>query len=312
MRTRIIDFHTHLGDIFHENKNISFKAPQHLPKYKDPFKELGEGGYRAPLIADDPDALNTLIDAGQFRIWEKGSLQSVREEIERNRMDYMVSLPVLPNTSFEETLAASKLEPKILPFTSPDFSLPVKEMQEKLREDIRMGARGLKLHPILQNVKLTDKRTYAAVEVFGDLKLPVTAHCGVNDYYKPGSPYQNIAPKEYGALHYMLALIERYPKYILIPAHAGGECGKEYLELADAVRKHKWKHVYTDTSFKGTEVIKELVELMGEDKILFGTDYPFGEAESSIALCKKAFSGKEDAADKVFYRNAAALLGIMA
>lgn len=80
-------------------------------------------------------------------------------------MDYMVSLPVLPNTSFEETLAASKLEPKILPFTSPDFSLPVKEMQEKLREDIRMGARGLKLHPILQNVKLTDKRTYAAVEV---------------------------------------------------------------------------------------------------------------------------------------------------
>ena len=152
MRTRIIDFHTHLGDIFHENKNISFKAPQHLPKYKDPFKELGEGGYRAPLIADDPDALNTLIDAGQFRIWEKGSLQSVREEIERNRMDYIVSLPVLPNTSFEETLAASKLEPKILPFTSPDFSLPVNEMQEKLREDIRMGARGLKLHPILQNV----------------------------------------------------------------------------------------------------------------------------------------------------------------
>ena len=110
----------------------------------------------------------------------------------------------------------------------------------------------------------------------------------------------------------MLALIERYPQYILIPAHAGGECGKEYLELADAVRKHKWKHVYTDTSFKGTEVIKELVELMGEDKILFGTDYPFGEAESSIALCSEAFSGKEDAADKVFYRNAAALLGIMA
>ena len=57
--------------------------------------------------------------------------------------------------------------------------------------------------------------------------------------------------------------------------------------------------------------MKELTELMGEDKILFGTDYPFGEVEASIAQCKKAFSGKEDVADKVFYRNAAALLGLM-
>ena len=78
------------------------------------------------------------------------------------------------------------------------------------------GAKGLKLHPILQNVPLTDERTYAAVEVFGELGLPITSHCGINDYYKPGSKYQALAPKEYGELHYMLALIERYPDYILI------------------------------------------------------------------------------------------------
>lgn len=91
----------------------------------------------------------------------------------------------------------------------------------------------------------------------------------------------------------MLALIERYPQYILIPAHAGGECGKEYLELAEAVRKHKWEHVYTDTSFKGAEVMKDLTELMGEDKILFGTDYPFGEVEASIEQCKRHFPVKK-------------------
>ena len=27
MKHRIIDFPTHLGDIFHENKNIAFKRP---------------------------------------------------------------------------------------------------------------------------------------------------------------------------------------------------------------------------------------------------------------------------------------------
>ena len=75
------------------------------------------------------------------------------------------------------------------------------------------GAKGLRLHPILQNVSLTDKRTYAAVEGFGKMGLPITAHCGINDYDKPGSPYQKVAPKEYGELHYMLDLIERYPDY---------------------------------------------------------------------------------------------------
>ena len=37
-------------------------------------------------------------------------------------------LPILPNTSFEEALAASKLDPCFIPFTCPDFDLPEDEM----------------------------------------------------------------------------------------------------------------------------------------------------------------------------------------
>ena len=41
---RIIDFHTHLGDIFHENQNIVFKKPGSVkhPDCFDPFKDLEE------------------------------------------------------------------------------------------------------------------------------------------------------------------------------------------------------------------------------------------------------------------------------
>ena len=46
-----------------------------------------------------------------------------------------------------------------------------------LKRDIIRGAKGLKLHPILQNVPLTDERTYAAVEVFGEMGLPITSRC---------------------------------------------------------------------------------------------------------------------------------------
>ena len=53
----------------------------------------------------------------------------------------MVSLPILPNTSFDEALAASRLEPRIIPFTCCDYGLPIDEMLSKLERDIALGAR---------------------------------------------------------------------------------------------------------------------------------------------------------------------------
>lgn len=308
MKRRIIDFHTHLGDIFHSSRNIVFRPKLRIPQYTDPFAELAQDRYSRALVTENQEEQNVLIDAGQLRTWEYGSLAATQEALDQNGIDYAVSLPVMPNSSFEEALAASKLEPRILPFTSADFSLPTDEMVQKLRQDIARGAKGLKLHPILQNVKLTDERTYAAVEVFGGLGLPVTSHCGINDYYKPDSEYMPLAPKEYGELHYMLALIERYPDYILIPAHAGGDCGWEYEELAQEVQRHRWKNVYTDTSFKNAKVMRELAELFGEDRLLFATDYPFDGISGSIQECELAFADDPVLADKVFYRNAAKLL----
>ncbi len=310
MKRRIIDFHTHLGDIFHQNQNITFKAPKSYGPYADPFEELARDRYCRPLVAEDQAAQNLLIDAGQYRVWELGGLAATSGALTQNGIDFAVSLPVLPNTSFEEALAASKLEPRLIPFTSPDFTLPVEEMRRKLREDIQRGAKGLKLHPILQNVRLNDPRTFAAVEVFGQLGMPVTAHCGINDYYKPDSPYRPLAPKEYGELEDMLELIDRYPGYVLIPAHAGGDCGWEYEKLAVAVHENRWKNVYTDTSFKNAAVMRQLVELFGADKILFASDYPFDGISGSLRECLEAFGHDPDLLDGVLFRNAAGLLGM--
>ena len=76
MKHRIIDFHTHLGDIFHENKNIAFKRPGIVPHEDgfDPFKDLEESGFTRPLIVPDQKAQNVLIDAGQYRIWDRANI----------------------------------------------------------------------------------------------------------------------------------------------------------------------------------------------------------------------------------------------
>ena len=158
---RIIDSHAHLGDIFHENKNITFKTNVKKGDYEDRFIRLEESGFTQPLFTGAPDDLAKVIDGGQYRCWES-TLEQLTAQMDLSDMAGVVLLPCLPNTTFEEYLAASKLEPRIFPFTGADFSLPVDDMVKKLRKDIERGAKGLKLHPILQNVRLLDDRMTAA------------------------------------------------------------------------------------------------------------------------------------------------------
>lgn len=102
----------------------------------------------------------------------------------------VVMLPIWPNQTFEEYFAASKIDSRIIPFTTCVLDMPIDSMCEKLKEDIKMGAKGLKLHPTIQNTALDDPRIEAAVKVFGEADLPVLTHCGANPYYTADKPFK--------------------------------------------------------------------------------------------------------------------------
>ena len=312
---RIIDFHTHLGDIFHENKNIAFKRPgivDNPPDFTgfDPFKDLEESGYTRPLIVPDVEAQNKLITAGQVRIWQRANIFTTREVMDAAGVTYWGSLPIMPNTSFDECLAASKLDPGFIPFTCPDFGLPHEEMMAKLERDIELGARGLKIHPIIQNVAITDPRCADPIELFGERGLPITYHCGVNDYYKPDDPHLKLTNAELGDLHYTLDLLDRYPDYVWVPAHGGGSCGGELEALAELVRKKGCENVYIESSHRGVEGMHRMLELFGPDRIMFATDWPFDTVTWSVKYAAEAFKDDPVVADKFFYANAARILGM--
>ena len=307
---KIIDFHTHLGDIFNGNQNMAFKKRKHMDfgVYPDPFKDLEESGFNRPRIVPAEEAQNTRILAGQYRMREEGAQAATPHSRGEHGVAVTGSLPCFPNTCFEEALAASMLEPRIIPFTSPDFSLTIPEMRRKLESDIAHGAKGMKVHPQIQNINPNDPRVGAAIEVLGGAGLPTLFHFGVNTYYVTGDPNNDITPAEYGALHYCFDILARYPQYPIVVGHAGGNCGGELEELGAELAKHDWPNVYVDTSFKNAETMRRMVELLGEDHVLFGTDYPFTKIKYSIAECEKAFADQPDVLNKVFYANAVRLM----
>ena len=88
-------------------------------------------------------------------------------------------------------------------------------MDAALARDVAEGARGLKLHPIIQKEPLNSKRTFEAVEAFAPHELPVLFHSGEFSYYLGEEKSRNQVPA-YGAIHYARDLVAAFPK---IPFH---------------------------------------------------------------------------------------------
>jgi predicted TIM-barrel fold metal-dependent hydrolase len=304
---KIIDIHAHLGDIFHYQKNVIWKQGVEPGDYPNPFKRLEESGFNAPLLHNTAE-LPTLFEAAKKLNWEN-TLENLTKRLDKDNITFIVLYPILPNTGFEEYLAASRAEPRILLFTSADFTLPIPEMKAKLEQNIAFGAKGIKIHNVLQDISMDDPRLHAAVEVFGIRKMPIVFHCGINDYYPPEQK-DFIRTPEYADLKYFLKLADEYPEFIFIAGHAGGLNGGEMEMLAEHWESMKNKNVYVDTSFRSVDNIKKLVEFFGEDKVCYGTDLPFSGHTITIKLVEEAFPNDPEIREKIFYKNAARILKI--
>lgn len=300
MKTRrIIDSHAHLGDIFHVNLNCSFKNNIKKGDYPDHFETLEKSGFNTPLFTGHPDDLAHVIDGGQFRCWEFG-IEQLSAELDATGMAGIVLLPVLPNTSFEEYLAASKLDPRIIPFTAADMLLPLDDMLAKLKRDVGRGAKGLKLHPVLQNVPAYDERMVVAANLFGEFDLPVVMHVGVGQYYHDDTNWpQNPA---YGAMEDFAKFAHMVnPGTKLVAAHCAAFAEDLMACCGDL------ENLYADTSFCNAELAAKAVDVMGPDRVLYGTDCPFTHERYNVQVIDDAFVDEPDTKDKVFYRNIARL-----
>ena len=73
---------------------------------------------------------------------------------------------------------------------------------------------------------------------------------------------------------------ERAPEIRVIIPHLGGPNGG-YKAIADY---GLWErtHVYTDTSLASTFEISDYINRYGDERIMFGSDFPFGDPESEL------------------------------
>ncbi len=302
----IIDIHSHLGDILYPNgKELIYKNSVKKKLLFD-VVSLSESGlhrsFGGPINDWIVEKTRTGITKASRARNFTATLENMRKSMDETGVEKTACMPIPPYVTFRDLKEAQALDAGIIPFTGVDYTREY-DMEAALTNDVAQGAKGMKLHPVIQKTALNSRETFRAVEAFATHKLPVLFHCGVSEYYLGKERNTNQNP-ELGRINYAKDLVSAFPDVSFIAGHAGLFDYREVMDLLGG-----FENVWVDISFQSPENIRELISTFGPEHVMYASDWPYGKRITSIKTVKEACKGDKSLENLIFYENAAALLG---
>ena len=208
-----------------------------------------------PNVTEEDAAYNLLKSTGTT------GGEAIVRLLDRFKIDKAVLFPPGLTSAANSALAdAVKRYPDRLIGFGTVHPLWEPEPSKRLDETFILGIRGLKIHPWMQGITLSEGIQRRFEELFNQaakLRMPVIFHSGT--------------PPDTQCLQYTV-LAEMFPDLNLIYGHMG----LGYL-WRDAIRSAKTHdNVYLETSgIQYPQAIREALDTVGADKVIFGSDLPY-------------------------------------
>lgn len=165
-------------------------------------------------------------------------------------------------------------------------------MEEEIEHCIKLGLRGVKLHPDVQQFNMDDPRMLPVYDQMQG-KLPLLIHCGDYRY-------------DYSHPRRLAHLLDLFPRLVVVAAHFGGwslwDLAMEFLLS---------RNCYLDTSssfaFLGKLRSREIIRAYGAERIVFGVDFPMWDHKEELdALLSLGLSEEEN--QLILHQNAERIL----
>ena len=147
------------------------------------------------------------------------------------------------------------------------------DYKEKLRQICNMGLKGIKLHPVYQQVSFDDIRYLRIVDYASELGLVTVTHAGY-DVGFPGADFVSPAT--------VRRLIDAVHPEQLVLAHVGG-----YDQWEEVEELLIGQDVYFDLAFSmgkmSDDQLVRMIRSHGADRFLFATDSPWLDQKEQVA-----------------------------
>lgn len=175
------------------------------------------------------------------------------------------------------------------------------------------GIKGIKLHPVYQGVDITDVRYLRILEHCGQLGLIVVTHAGDEIAY-PGvvrcSPEMIAqALKQVGPVKMVLAHMGGWKNWDRVVDNIGptGAFVDTSLSLGSIIPAEKEVWEEAELRLLDEERLCHMVNQLGSERVLFGTDSPWGEQKKELEAVQ-ALDLTPRQKRQILEENAAALL----
>lgn len=213
-------------------------------------------------------------------------------------------LPPLTNDEVAEIVR--RFPEPFIGFASVDPWKGKRAVQEIERAVTELGLRGAKFHPGVQAFYPNDRRFYALYEKIAELGVPALFHTGTNAL-GAGAPGGMGIKLDYTRPIYLDHLAAEFPSLTIIGAHPAWPWHEEML----AIIAHK-ANVFMDLSGWSPKYIPAVVmdeaRRRLQDRILFGSDYPFITPDRWLADFEHLEGFSPEVRRKILYENAARIL----
>jgi len=303
---KIIDVHGHIGDILYPGGGkLIFETGIKYPGSFWQWFLCERVLYRETFLYKAANKISPMWSTKSERKRNKAAtLENLRKSLENTNIVKCVCAPVAPNVTYDDIFAAYQTEPRIIAFTSPDFtSGNIENTRKKLEFDLNNGAMGIKIHPVLQEVEADSEIVMNVLEIIKLYSKPVLIHAGPAKYYLPRENKTRSA--DFSSPERIERLVASFPDVNFIVGHAGLD---DYKKVIEIMPKHK--NAYIDTSFQYPQSIKELIAAFGVERVMFASDWHYGLRKPAIKTVFEACKNDAAIQKAIFYDNAANLLKI--
>jgi len=136
--------------------------------------------------------------------------------------------------------------------------------EKKIKKYLKLGAKGIKIHPEIQLTAANSKIMLKFLKLWKKLSggLPVLFHSGYNGFEPKWA-------SKYSSIHLYYPAAEVLADTPCILGHSAMNEYQTAIKIAQ-----KFKNVYLEISGQPPAHIKEMIDRIGEDRLLFGSDWP--------------------------------------
>ena len=182
--------------------------------------------------------------------------------------------------SNEWVCRVGKTNPQLVPFIAVDPSvLSTQDSLTHVRDMVSShGAKGIKVHPALQQFYMGDDRMRPIYEACIELDIPIVTHSGPS---RGGDQYAE--PRAFADV------LRDYPRLRLVIAHMGGGAWRQLLELAqtfpqatfDCCEIMEW---CGGTNAATDQQLAKLIKDVGPERVMMGSDWPWYDIDHSVEI----------------------------